>query len=77
MDVLATPTGPSTWGLKDRLGRKLGAITKVEVGGLRIEPEPDQLAGINTGPFASLDLAMSAIERHTKGACQVIGTWDR
>lgn len=80
MDVVLTPTGSAgdAWSLKDRLGRSLGKITKPKNSDdFQITPEPNSaLAGIKAG-YASLDEAMSAIERKTNGACTLDSQdWD-
>ena len=72
IDVVVIPATLESWLLHDRLARPLGQITK-KGGSFWIEPGTDKnaLTGLKKGAFLSLDLAMSAIESHTKGACQL------
>lgn len=70
IDVVVTPAGLNRWFLHDRLARTVGTISKSD-DRFRIEPDGQALTGISFGPFKSLDLAMSEIERHTKGTCQL------
>ena len=74
MDVVVTPaeSKPGTWTLSDRLGRPLGEIYQASNGQAIIHPDPaSSLSGIRTTQFATLDDAMSAIEKHLKGTCQL------
>jgi len=71
VDTVVTSTGACSWSLEDRLARILGTITLSNEGQFLIRPAHGKLSGVNTGPFASLDLAMAAIEYQTKGACQL------
>jgi hypothetical protein len=73
VDVVVTPAraAQDTWLLSDRLSRHLGKIYQAP-GGFFISPASDSaLEGVPLASHASLDAAMSAIENHTKGACQL------
>jgi len=74
MDVVVTPasTRGSTWVLNDLLGRKLGEIQQAPGEGFFLALVSETaLTGIKPGPYQSLDDAMSAIEKHTRGPCQL------
>ena len=73
MDVIVTPIGNSkAWNLTDLLGRPMGRIAEtsafftIHPGGHALET----MVGIQHGPFASLDDALAAIEKHTRGVCR-------
>lgn len=71
MDVVVTPTGTSgtSWGLKDRLGRSLGAIEQ-DVGGVfHIAPDPDSALKSVPRTHPTLDAAMTAIASRMQGGC--------
>jgi hypothetical protein len=72
IDVEVVPATLDAWDLRDRLGRPVGKITRSN-GAFRIEqvPSSQRLSGMTFGPFKTLDAAMSEIEKHTKGACQL------
>jgi hypothetical protein len=78
MDITVTPTPErppwvqNAWTLTDLLGRPLGRVTGA---GRRFVIEPQVragpgLTGLRWGPYASLDEALTAIEKHTHGACR-------
>ena len=72
MDVVLTPTGSTgnAWTLDDRLGRKLGTVTKPDdTDNVLIQPEPAGLLESVKKEHASLDAAMSAIATAANGAC--------
>ena len=74
MDIAVTRTTSSIWSLVDLLGRPLGRI--IEEPGRRFIIEPnergkDTLADVVRGPHPSLEEALSAIEKHTHGTCQL------
>jgi len=72
MDVVVTLKGNSTWLLNDRLGRLLGEIKQPDAGTYTIFPAPNSaLLGIRPSPYPSLQDAMSVIEFHAKGQCQL------
>jgi hypothetical protein len=74
LDVMVTPaTDSALWDLTDLLGRSMGHVAEVTAGQFRISPEGkavETMAGINQGPYASLDDALAAIETHTRGVCR-------
>ena len=80
MDVVVTPTGSAgtSWNLKDRLGRPLGAIEMSGLAtGFEIKPEPS--GGLRAVPtfHATLDEAMTAIAKHIHGECTLDSQdWD-
>ena len=74
MDITVTRAANdrTAWTLTDLLGRPMGRITGA---GHRFVIEPDDrvrssMAGLKWGPYASLDAALTAIEKHTHGACR-------
>ncbi len=76
MDVNVTParTERGTWILSDLLRRPVGQIAQILEAEFVIYPiEGSRLSGIKSGPYASLDAALSAIETHTRGPCQLSG----
>ncbi len=76
MDVNVTPSGTErgTWILSDLLRRPVGQIDQIWDAEFVIRPSQDsRLSGIKSGPYASLDAALSAIETHTRGQCQLSG----
>lgn len=74
MDVIVTPSDDGTaWTLMDLLGRSMGAIEAVPTDKFLIRPHGQALetmAGIDKGPFPSLDRALAEIEKHTRGTCR-------
>jgi hypothetical protein len=51
----------------------MGRITEVSAKQFTIDPEgyaPETKTSIRHGPFASLDAALVAIEKHTRGVCR-------
>ena len=74
MDVIVTPADDrKVWNLMDLLGRSMGSIAKVSATQFTIHPGGNALktmVGIDHGPFASLDDALAAIEKHTRGVCR-------
>ena len=74
MDITVTRSGNdrTAWTLTDLLGRPVGRITGASH---RFTIEPDErvrasLIGLKWGPYASLDEALAAIEKHTHSACR-------
>jgi hypothetical protein len=62
------------WSLVDLLGRSMGRIVESPAKHFTIHPDGQALetmAGINHGPFPSLDAALSEIETHTRGVCRL------
>lgn len=73
MDLIVTPVEDGTaWELADLLGRSMGRIdTLAEQFTVHPDgPALEVMAGITTGPFASLDAALAEIEKHTRGTCR-------
>ena len=74
LDVIVTPTDDGrAWNLTDLLGRPMGRITEAPAQQFTIRPAGharETMAGIEHGPFASLDAALAAIEKHTRGVCR-------
>ncbi|ANY84548.1 hypothetical protein BB934_40900 (plasmid) [Microvirga ossetica] len=74
MDITVTPTDDGKgWSLTDLLGRPMGRITEAPTEQFTILPDGhalETMAGIDHRPFASLDAALAAIERHTRGVCR-------
>jgi len=74
LDVIVIPTDDGrTWNLTDLLGRPMGRITEASSQQFTIHPAGgalETMAGIEHGPFASLDAALVAIEKHTRGVCR-------
>jgi hypothetical protein len=74
MDLIVAQAGDGKgWTLTDLLGRSMGQVTEgdnqkytVEPAGHALEP----MKGLKLGPYASLDDALDAIERHTRGVCR-------
>jgi hypothetical protein len=63
----------NSWGLTDLLGRDMGCITLTKPGTFMICPAGNAmltLAVVSSKPYASLDIALSAIEEHTRGVCR-------
>ena len=57
----------------DLLGRSMGYIAKGSATQFTIHPAGyalETMAGIEHGPFASLDDALAEIEKHTRGVCR-------
>ena len=74
MDVNVTPapTEQGTWILSDLLRRPVGQIDQTWNAEFVICPlQGSRLIGIKSGPYPSLDAALSAIETHTRGQCQL------
>ena len=74
MDVIVNPTDDGrAWNLTDLLGCSMGRITEASAKQFTVHPEGhalETMAGIEHGPFASLDAALAAIEKHTWGVCR-------
>ena len=74
MGIIVTPTDDGrAWTLTDLLGRPMGRITEASAEQFTIHPDGhalETMAGIEQGPFASLDAALAAIERHTRSVCR-------
>jgi hypothetical protein len=77
VDVVVTemPDGKS-WAMTDLLGRDMGRITLTKPGTFMIRPAGNAmltLAVVSSKPYASLDIALAAIEEHTRGVCRRSG----
>ena len=76
MDITVTPTDDGrAWTLTDLLGRPMGRITEASAEQFTIQPDGharETMAGIEHGPFVSLDAALVAIERHTGASAGTI-----
>jgi hypothetical protein len=74
LDVIVTPTGNGkAWSLTDLLGRPMGQIAETSAMQFTIHPDGhalETMIGTQHGPFASLDDALAAIEKHTRGVCR-------
>ena len=75
MDVVVSraPGSQTTWNLTDRLGRRVGQITRSSEGRFIIAASnnrADGPLGQITAVQPSLDAAMDAVAKHLKGACQ-------
>jgi len=80
MDMIVTRIPKMTswdrnaWTLTDLLGRPLGRITKHLSGTFIIEPSGrgvELMVRVDRGPHASLNEALTAIEKCTHGACHL------
>ena len=62
------------WSLEDLLGRSMGLIKEDPPKHFTIHPDGQALetmADLRSGPYASLDAALSEIETHTRGVCRM------
>lgn len=60
------------WTLADLLGRSMGRIS-TDADTFTIHPDGhavETMTGIKSGPFSSLDAALTEIETHTRGVCR-------
>lgn len=71
VDVVVKPTGSegTSWSLKDRLGRVLGAIEQDAEGLFQITPEPTGTLKSVPRTHPTLDKAMTAVAGHMHGEC--------
>src|SRR3954454_24304837 len=74
MDITVTRAADDrrAWTLTDLLGRPMGRIIATRGPGFILEPDeqaPRIMANVPLGPFACLEEALSAIERHLHGVC--------
>ena len=74
MDVIVTPSGDGkAWRLADLLGRSMGSVEETSEAEFIIHPDGhavETMAGIEQGPYGSLDAALAEIEKHTRGVCR-------
>lgn len=75
LDIIVTPSdNGKAWDLTDLLGRSMGRIAEASDQQLAIYPAGQALttmAGMSHGPYLSLDAALAAIEKHTRGVCRL------
>ena len=67
-------TSGHEWSLEDLLGRSMGLIKEDPPKHFTIHPDGQALetmADLRSGPYASLDAALSEIETHTRGVCRM------
>jgi hypothetical protein len=74
MDATVFPQGNGFWRVNASPSmRDLGEITRAADGAFTVEPdEASDLVGVPTGPYASLDDALSAIAAHLQGQCRLV-----
>jgi hypothetical protein len=74
LDVIVTPSNDrKAWNLADLLGRSMGCVEEISATEFSIQPDGhalETMAGIERGPYASLDEALAEIEKHTRGVCR-------
>jgi hypothetical protein len=74
LHVIVTPTSEGrAWNLTDLLGRPMDRIEEASAQRFTVQPAGhalETMAGIERGPFASLDAALATIEKHTRGVCR-------
>ncbi len=73
MDLIVARTSDGDWALTDLLGRTMGLIAESETQVFTIRPAGpaiEPMTGLRPGPYSSLDEALAAIERHTRGVCR-------
>ena len=78
MDITVTASAKKgEWALTDLLGREMGCVTETELGVFRIKPQGQAaatMATLTSKTYSSLDVALAAIEEHTRGVCRRV--WD-
>jgi len=76
VDVVVTEIpNERSWGLTDLLGRNIGHITETKPGIFEILPAGkavESFRAIRSKPYASLDIALAAIEEHIEGVCHCV-----
>ena len=73
MDLIVSRTDTGVWALTDLLDRTMGLVVLGEAGSYVIEPAGpaiEAMKGLRPGPYPSLDEALAAIERLTRGVCR-------
>jgi hypothetical protein len=74
LDVIVTPSNDrKAWNLADLLGRSMGRVEEKSPAEFIIQPDGhalETMAGIERGPYASLDAALAEIEKYTRGVCR-------
>jgi hypothetical protein len=74
LDVTVTPTNGKVWNLTDLLGRSMGCITETSDQQFTIYPAGhalETMVRMSHGPYISLDAALAAIEKYTRGVCRL------
>jgi hypothetical protein len=74
VDLVVKQTAKDKWILVDLLGRSAGVVEREPGGKFAVVPAGpavEALKGIQRGPFANLDSALSAIETQTRGTCRL------
>ena len=72
MDVIVTAAGNDAWTMTDLLGRDMG-IVKQNGDIFTIRPSGNAvktMAALTSKSYKSLDVALAAIEEHTRGVCR-------
>jgi len=81
LGLIVTPTDDGkAWNLTDLLGRSMGRIAATCDQQLAIDPAGhalETMAGTSHGPYISLDAALSAIEKCTRGVCRLCPSDDQ
>jgi hypothetical protein len=73
MDLIVARSDGGEWTLTDLLGRTMGVIEESNPRAYTIRPDGqavEAMAGLRPGPYPSVDDALAAIERHTRGVCR-------
>ena len=71
--IVIAKQGGAVWRLTDLLGCSMGSIREDATDCFTIYPEGhafETMAGIQCGPYDSLDAALAEIETHTRGVCR-------
>jgi len=81
MDTELFAAGPNTWTVHEKAGEKITVIQH-EGRTFRIEPadqglHPSPQHGMTLGPYETKEVAMAAIQAHTRGLCTVSGSQKR
>ena len=74
MDIIVTPSGPTSWALIDLLGRNMGRVELAAPDEYRIIPGErvaESMRAMKHGPFPTLDAALSQIEVFTRSTCRL------
>jgi hypothetical protein len=74
MDITVTASAKTgEWAMIDLLGRNMGRVAETEPGVFRIKPHGQAattMAALTSKNYASLDVALAAIEELTRGVCR-------
>jgi hypothetical protein len=74
VDLVVKQTAEDKWILVDLLGRNAGSVDVQRDGKFTVVPAGhavEAMTGIQLGPYASLNAALSAIETQTRGTCRL------